>query len=205
MTAMPPLPCPSPLRRTLRSGRARTVLLGAAAFGALAACEDDRIDARSFSSLESCVAADGEGAPTDEECEAGFAAALATHEASAPRYESAALCQEEHGAEACVEEARPGGGSVFLPLMAGYMIGRSLSGATAMSQPVYRTAAGGAAALGGTALSSVDGRATVRPDAFRAPAVTAGQAPLTRAAVTARGGFGAVSTAPGRLTGTAGG
>lgn len=202
---MTPIPAP---RRMLRSRAARVTIFGTA-FATLAGCEEDRIDAQAFSSLESCLAvaeAGAESAPTTAECEAGHAAALATHAEAAPRYESAALCEEEHG-EPCQEEVRPGGTPVFLPLMAGYMLGRmgSGAGATAVSQPVYRTATGGAATLGGTALASADARTTVRPDAFRAPAATVGQPPLTRATVAARGGFGAVSTAPGRATGTAGG
>lgn len=185
--------------RRLRGARGfRAALLGAAAFG-LAACEEDpEVAAQAYPDLGACLAA--EDAVTDPaDCEAAHAEALAAHEASAPRYDDPALCEEEHGTP-CVEELRDDGTSVFLPIMAGYLIGRALSGGTSrtVASPLYGLRGGGyATASGETRVASTFGAASVRASAFRPAAATVAQAPLTRATVASRGGFGAARASGG--------
>ena len=181
--------------RTKRSRLMPAILLGAGAF-ALSACEDDRVDATAFPDLASCQSAAREGSvpfsPAD--CDAAFAEALVEYERSAPRYDDLALCEEQHGG-ACVAEERSGGSSIFLPLMAGYLVGSMLGNNRAGTQPLYRDAAGRyATASGGTVLNGNRGSGKLAPSAFRAAPATATAAPMTRATVRATGGFGSART-----------
>lgn len=95
-------------------------------------------------------------------------------------------------------EARPGG-SVFMPVLAGYLVGRALSGdrRAVLSQPIVSRPGGFATVSGETRLTSNVGAAQMRASAFR-PAPSARLAPpLSRAAVTQTGGFGQTRTAIG--------
>ena len=64
------------------------------------------------------------------QCEADFKAAKEQHAKVAPKYTSQADCEADFGAEQC--ESAPyqtqSGGSVFMPLMMGYMMGSMMSG-----------------------------------------------------------------------------
>lgn len=193
---MPDTPFP---RRRLRSRAVPTVLLGMAAF-ALVACEEDpAVQAQAFPDLASCLdEADDAGAPfTAQDCETAFAAAQAAHLESAPRYEDEALCEEQHGGE-CLVEARPGG-SVFMPILTGYLLGRALSGNSRplLSQPLVSRPGGFATVSGDTRLASNSGVAEMRASAFRPAPSTRLAPPLSRAAVARTGGFGQTRTAIG--------
>jgi len=183
------------------------VLLGTAAFS-LAACQpEEQVEATVFPSVEECRAlADlPENDFTAEECVEGYEEAQAIHRESAPRYEDQALCEEQHEGE-CVVEQRSDGSSIFLPLLAGYMIGNMLGGRGMASKPLYRTSGGRYATPGGgTVLSGLRGKTQVRPASFGASPNTRAAAPLSRAAVQSRGGFGASRTGGGFGTRSFGG
>jgi uncharacterized protein YgiB involved in biofilm formation len=170
-------------------------ILGAAAFG-LAACQtEEQTEAAAFPDEASCVAAAAQsGWFTREDCAATFAEAQAVHQETAPRYESRELCEEEHGPGACGGDAAAGsggGGGIFMPLLAGYLIGQALGGGRAMAQPVVPKAGGGyATPTGGTQLSRLNSTGKMGAAAFAKGPTTAGQPPMSRAAVTSRGGFG---------------
>ena len=170
------------------------ILLGASAF-ALSACKDERVDATAFPDKDSCVAAASDGTQpfTVQDCDTAFAEALVEYERSAPRYDDLALCEEQHGGECVAAPESGGGSSIFMPLMAGYLMGSLLSNSRAQTQPLYRDAAGRyATASGGTILSGNRGSAKLAPSAFR-PAPPAA-APMSRATVNATGGFGSSRT-----------
>lgn len=181
--------------------RSRTValtILGAAAF-TVAGCREEQVDAQAFPDLASCQAAAGDGALfTDEQCRQAFAEAETLHVESAPRYDSLAVCEEQHGQGNCGSEAEQtgggGSGSIFMPLLAGYLIGNMLGRAgsgMAASQPIYRNASGGFTNAARTStFSSNSGRGTMGTQQFTRPARTVGQAPMTRATAASRGGFG---------------
>ncbi len=184
-------------QRRKRSRHARLALAGAAAFS-LSACREE-VEATAFPTLDECLAAaETPGSwVSAESCEEGFSEALAVHQDAAPRYDEQALCESEHGTE-CIVDERSGGGSIFLPIMAGYLLGNMMSNRGGLrSQPLYSTKAGGFATAGGaTQLSSNRGSANLGSHAFRAPPSTAGAAPMTKATVSRTGGFGAARTAP---------
>lgn len=175
-------------------------LIGLAAFG-LAACQEERIEARTFPSEEACVAgASGPGAAfTVEDCHTAFLAAREEHLESAPRYDAMAVCESQHGEDMCVEESG-GGGSIIVPLMMGYMMGQIMSqnaAQAAAGKALYPVATGGfTTADGRTQVGTVGTTARVAPGAMAKAAPTIGKPPMTQASVAQRGGFGASSTAP---------
>lgn len=195
----------APARRAARS----SLLLATAL--SVAACEDNGVEARVFSDLDACLAeaADSQDLQAADECRAAFETAQAEHERTAPRYAEQALCEEQHGGECTVQQAS-GGGSFFMPLMMGYMMGNMMSGGAGAlrSQPLYRTAEGRfATATGATRVASLSGTQRLRPSAFAPAPSTAQAAPMTRATVRATGGFGqarATGAPSTRPTGTSG-
>lgn len=178
--------------------RSRTValtILGAASF-AIAGCREEQVDAQAFPDLNACLAAADEGGLfTADECRQSFAEAEQLHVESAPRYDSLAVCEEQHGVGNCGSEAQQtsgGSGGIFMPLLAGYLIGSMLGGGgLSRSQPMYRTPQGGYTnATRTSTFSSNTGRAALNSSQFARPAQTMGQAPMSRATAASRGGFG---------------
>ncbi|APX90428.1 hypothetical protein BV394_12395 [Brevirhabdus pacifica] len=181
-----------------RSNRVALTILGATAF-TLAGCQHEKVEAEAFPDLQSCEAAAsaGAGGPDAADCAAAFAEAQKLHVESAPRYDSLQLCEEQHGAGACGSEADAvgnqsgGSGSIFMPLLAGYLIGNMLGRGGVGAQPLYKTSNGRFAnATGSQVYGSNRGRATLGANHFARPPSTLGKAPMTRASVASRGGFG---------------
>lgn len=182
---------------TKRSNRVAIAILGAAAF-TLAGCREEQVDAEAFPDLQSCTdeAARG-GMFTAQDCEVAFAEAETLHVEAAPRYDSLEVCEEQHGAGACGTEAsamQGGSGGIFMPLLAGYLIGNMLGGRSAgmsAGQPLYKTSDGRFTnAARSSTYSSNSGAAKLSTSQFTRPATTAGKAPMTRATASSRGGFG---------------
>ena len=181
---------------TKRSKRITIAIVGAAAF-TLAGCQEEQVDAAAFPTLQSCIdEALGGGLFTAEACETSFAQAEALHVEAAPRYDSIAVCEEQHGEGACGSEAtatQGGSGSIFMPLLAGYLIGNMLGGRAGMSasQPLYKTSDGRYTnAARSSTFSNNRGSTKLDTSQFVRPAATAGKTPMTRATAASRGGFG---------------
>jgi uncharacterized protein YgiB involved in biofilm formation len=201
----------SSLRR-LRSRAVHAALLGAGAF-ALSACEEP-VDLTFFSDVGECKAAAAESTEFSEgDCERSFEQALAEHAVLAPRYDELALCEEQHGEGACGPSQAAGGapdlqgdeaaeataGPTFMPFFMGYMIGNMLSPNRPggyVGRPVYRDAQGQFFSSDGRKLGFTGAGTKVRgtPSQVRPPELTRVAAPMTRAVVSARGGFGAART-----------
>lgn len=187
-----------------RSSYVKLSLLGAAAFSLAACKQEPPVDAVMFPSVAECQSAATQPAATISaaDCEKAFAEAQAEHERTAPKYDEAKLCEEEHGGS-CYAQPNPngGGGSVFLPLMAGMMLGNMMSGGSSMgrsyshSQPMFQTKDKRYGTAGGAFFSSNSGAAKVKPASFAAAKTTSASAPMTRASVAKTGGFGRSATA----------
>jgi uncharacterized protein YgiB involved in biofilm formation len=107
---------------------------------ALTACEEPKVDAAIFDSLQRCI---NEPGMLREDCERSHAEAKSQHVAVAPKYASAAECQADFGVGKCEQapQRTQNGGSVFMPLMMGYMMGSMIGGrGFGGSQPLYRSA-----------------------------------------------------------------
>ncbi len=182
-----------------RSRTAALVILGATAFS-LSGCREETVDAQAFPDLQSCLDAIGaDSLFSAEDCRTGFTEAQALNAETAPRYDSLAVCEEQYGAGNCGTEAEatPGGsGSIFMPLLAGYLIGNMLGGGRGIgAQPLYRTADGRFTNPGGTAsYANNTGKAKLGSQAFAKAPATVGKPPMTRASALSKGGFGSSTT-----------
>lgn len=184
-----------------RSGKVALVAmgLGVSAF-ALTGCEEN-VDAYQFGSVENCIIS---GDFTEAECNERFNVAKTEHQRVAPRYQSRADCEAEHGAAACeprttasateaggtsgTGETASSGGGLWMPLMIGWMMGRSLGGPVA-TQPLYRSSqAGKAQTAAGSRVDAKAGPVSVAKSATARPA--AGR-------TMARGGFGRTGSSTG--------
>ena len=199
---------------TKRSSHVHLVLAGAAALG-LAACEDDRVDVSTFADQNACVQAaqSGDAGFSAADCEQSYAKALSEHQRTAPRYDEASLCEQQHGGS-CEMVTDSSGNSIFMPVMAGLLIGHAMSNMNRSNvdederrrrggvyagpysaRPLYRSSTGSYATASGTTVTKRLGTsAKIAPASFRASTV---KAPMTRATIARSGGFGSSRTAVG--------
>lgn len=166
-----------------RSRAIALVMMGAGSV-ALTACEEPQVEASIFESVEQCV--DQPGA-SRAACEEAFGAAEQQHAVVAPKYTDREACEADFGAEQCEQAPyqAEGGGSIFMPLMMGYMMGSMMSNrAGAAVQPLYRSADDprNFRTADNRSVGAATGRATV-PRAAAAP-------PTAKPYTVARGGFG---------------
>jgi len=98
-----------------------------------------------FSSPAECIAAGYETIA----CEDSYKAALAQHQADAPRYDLRDNCEEEWGAGNC-RESGGGSNSFFAPFLTGYLLSSALRGPNSgyyryggyYGSPIYRSRTG---------------------------------------------------------------
>jgi len=150
----------------------------------LTACDEPKVDASVFKSLEQCKK---DPMMRSSECETSFKEARAQHTSVAPKYASKADCQADFGEGKC--EPAPyrtsSGGSVFMPMMMGYMMGSMIGGRRSMfSQPLYRSAKnpGTFRTADNRSVGSTTGRTNV--------ARSATSRPTFKNSTISRGGFG---------------
>ncbi|MFO1189432.1 MAG: DUF1190 domain-containing protein [Alphaproteobacteria bacterium] len=182
-----------------RSRSIRLLLLSSVGALTLTACDEgDRLAEGEFitDQAQCAVAFD----PKD--CRDALAAARAEHVKTAPTFATRKDCEAQFGAGNCdtraaIASAEPGGtstggsgptgssggqpgaggsGGLFMPMLMGYMLGRTMSGFAA--QPLYRDASN-TAYTGGKSVGSVDSIRSRAP----APGARIGQ-------TVSRGGFG---------------
>ncbi|MDP6259859.1 MAG: DUF1190 domain-containing protein [Rhodospirillales bacterium] len=160
------------------------VLMMSTSLIALTACEEPKVDASIYESLEQCKR---DPLNTPDQCDSSFKEAQSQHAAVAPKYATAEDCQADFGKEKC--EVAPyrtsSGGSVFMPLMAGYMMGSLLGGrGSMMSQPLYRSSQSPNSfrTAENRNVGSKTGRTTVAKSATSRPSF--------KSATRSRGGFG---------------
>ncbi len=190
-----------------KSRSIRLVLLGSASL-ALTSCGDSDVppDAKFFSSLSECTAFYDEAT-----CKKAKISAEQTYSAEAPRFTKKEECEAEFGVGSCenrqvaaasgqsavsgpsaslgqTQEASSGG-SFFMPMMMGYMLGNMMGG-NSFQQPVYRGADGAAV--------MPNGGKTYNVGTFSGPGSPADAKsfrPAAQVTQVARGGFGSTATA----------
>jgi uncharacterized protein YgiB involved in biofilm formation len=161
----------------MKRSRTATLLLMGSAPLLFTACQQ-REEAVLFGSVAECTAS---GAMSRAQCEEGFLTAQAEHERVAPRYVNREDCLRDFGPEQC-EPARQSSG-MFMPLMAGMMMGRMMGGGAAglAPQPVYRPRGGEWQTPGGIGVGNRTGAVQVPRQALQ---------PQARATTMSRSGFG---------------
>ena len=77
-----------------------------------------------YQSLQQCIS---EAKVPPEVCQKTYDEALLAHERAAPQYGTAAECAAQYGYDQC-RRVSTGSGDVFIPALAGFMLGRALGG-----------------------------------------------------------------------------
>ena len=192
-----------------RSRAIRLVLLSSTGLLLLAGCDQNDPLARNdfFQSEQQCAAANDPSA-----CRQALADAQQQHARTAPAFASREACEARFGQENCAETkatpapdqiqpgeqqqttAQSGGGSWFLPVMMGYMMGRTLGG------PAYVPPAAGQQAPPQQTASAATGRPVYRDvnNTVYSGRESLGRtnvvAPPRPSPTVARGGFGRTGT-----------
>lgn len=104
-----------------RSALVRLVLIGSSPF-TLSACGEEPQPAFVYATPEDCIRDGQMGA---DACREEYENAKLEHARTAPRYNDQADCESDFGTGAC--QVAPGYGRSFMPLMAGYLIGRMMA------------------------------------------------------------------------------
>jgi uncharacterized protein YgiB involved in biofilm formation len=123
--------------------RRRSAVIGLSALtltGGLAACGEQAKDTpmKVYASAQDC-----QTTGTDwNTCNTAYQQASAEHLKSAPRYKTRQECLAETNGD-CTELSDHGGTPVFLPLMAGFMLGQMIGGPRYVSHPIYGGRDGG--------------------------------------------------------------
>lgn len=160
----------------------------------LTACDGDvggkPVDAQSYASVAECRSA---GAIPAAQCDVAYKQAQADADKTAPRFEDKQTCEEQYGAAQCQQRSNGSGGSFFMPLVTGFLVGQALNGGYGYrGAPMYRDRDGNyyGGAGGMIRRDYATGRMRVGSDAFTPSTVRAPARVQSRSAVISRGGFG---------------
>lgn len=175
-----------------RSKTVSLALMGICPF-VISACSEKQEEALIYPSVQACI---DDGKLDAAKCQEEYDHAVKEHERTAPHYTTDYDCYHEYGQNRCYQ---PPGTNYFLPLLAGYMIGRATSpnnnyygggggGYWGGSYPVYhsRYEPYGWRTSSGYSVGSGQGRVYV-PQAATKPGVSA--------SALSRGGFGSQAAA----------
>ena len=99
----------------------------------LAACGEEKQDAKIYLSLEEC---ERDNPSAVDACQAAYQTALDEASRTSPRYNSEYDCEYEFGANQC-RQVKTDTGSFFMPFMAGFMVSQLLSSGRHYSQPIF--------------------------------------------------------------------
>lgn len=174
------------------------VLMGSLGLGVSGCSSEPKVEEEfmTFGSLNECIQY---GGFTANECaEMAVEAAKQT-----PSFASLAECEAQFGEGSCEQpelaEASQGGqrGSMWMPLMAGYMMGRYMNGGQAMygAQPLYKDPAGQAGtksfrtASGAAVSPDATGRVTNPGSSIRQGFAHSAKPAAVRTGAASRGGF----------------
>lgn len=114
-----------------RSKKAALVLMVPTATMLLAGCGEQRETALVYADPSECASG---GFNSPEQCQADYAEAKALHPLTAPKFEAQADCEAEFGAGKCEPAPASSGGSFFMPMMMGYMMGQLMNRGAAAPQ-----------------------------------------------------------------------
>jgi len=184
-------------RKAWRSYRIAPVALAISAVIMLAGCEQSDETVSLYQNADDCSRSNPSNS---EQCNIAYKSALTEAAKTAPKYATKEDCVAEFGEAQCTqapaqasmsaEPAQASTGSMWMPLMAGYMMGRMMSGGAA-SQPLFTSKAGGNPANGKfvDATGKSFGSATGGGRTMNVPKTAMAPKPATTSTVT-RGGFG---------------
>lgn len=190
------------LQRMRKASRAAALAPAALMLASMAmtGCDGGVERATAFDSLSQCQTQLPDQA---DACELAYQTAQNEAQYSAPKYNSLSDCEYEFGAGQCTEEARPGGGSWFMPAMAGFLMGRAL-GPRPQAAPLYSSSSPQSPLY--RRWSTADGQmlGPREQSNFRVGRETFQPKPMVTRTLS-RGGFGAVAAAKSQSSSSLGG
>ncbi|WP_175494941.1 DUF1190 family protein [Xenorhabdus mauleonii] len=185
-------------RKTWRSYRLAPVALAISAAFLLSACEQNDETVSLYTNADECSQANPS---QSEQCKVAYNTALKEAEKTAPKYATREDCVAEFGEQQCTQapaqagvgqaQAQNSSGSFWMPLMAGYMMGRLMGGSAAPSQPLFTSKSASSPANGKfvDATGKNYGPATAGGRSMTVPKTAMAPKPATTSTIT-RGGFG---------------
>ncbi|WP_208615261.1 DUF1190 family protein [Xenorhabdus kozodoii] len=185
-------------RKTWRSYRLTPVALAVSTVFMLSACEQSDETVSLYTNADECAQANPS---QSEQCKTAYNNALKEAEKTAPKYASREECVAEFGEQQCTQapaqagvgqaQAQSSSGSFWMPLMAGYMMGRLMGGSSAPSQPLFTSQSASSPANGKfvDATGKNYGSATAGGRSMTVPKTAMAPKPATTTTIT-RGGFG---------------
>lgn len=160
-------------------------------------------EAYAYQTLQECLQKDE---VPDTACSTAEKAAL-TDDATVAKHADAKSCEEVYGAGQCVPRQNAQGGSIWGPLLTGFVVGQMMNGGWG-GRGFYRDRDGGMFTSSGGRMYNdyTTGRTRVSARGFDAPdAATGPQKMRTRSSVISRGGFGGRMSSGGGRRGGFGG
>ena len=182
-------------RKHWRVYRMAPIALAVGAVFVLAGCEKSDENVSLYMNSDDCTRANPS---LGEQCTTAYNTAQQEAVKTAPKYASRADCVAEFGEDQCTQVPAQAGmaaesqhsGSMWMPLMAGYMMGRMMGGGSYAQQPLFSSRAANSPARGQFVDASgrnygaaAGGRSMTVPKTALAPK------PATTQSIT-RGGFG---------------
>ncbi|MBD2814702.1 DUF1190 family protein [Xenorhabdus sp. Flor] len=186
-------------RKAWRNYRLAPVALAVSAVFMLSACEQNDETVSLYTNADECSKANPS---QSEQCTIAYNNALKEAEKTAPKYATREDCVAEFGEQQCTQapaqagvgnqaQAQSSSGSFWMPLMAGYMMGRLMGGNSAPSQPLFSSKSASSPANGKfvDATGKNYGPATAGGRTMSVPKTAMAPKPATTTTIT-RGGFG---------------
>lgn len=182
-------------RKHWRVYRMAPIALAVGAVFVLAGCEKSDENVSLYMNSDDCTRANPS---LSEQCSTAYNSAQQEAVKTAPKYASRADCVAEFGEDQCTQVPAQAGmaaasqhsGGMWMPLMAGYMMGRMMGGGGSAQQPLFSSRAANSPARGQFVDASgrsygaaTSGRSMTVPKTALAPK------PATTQTIT-RGGFG---------------
>ncbi|MDF7681867.1 DUF1190 family protein [Enterobacteriaceae bacterium ESL0689] len=163
------------------------VALAIAATFTLAGCEKSDETVSLYQNAEDCSAANPD---KRAECTTAFNAAEQEAARTAPKYDTHEDCIAEFGEGQCRQEYQRHGGSIWMPLMAGYMMARMTGGGFGAQQPLFTSKTPTSPAYGQYTDASGRSYGAAQPGrTINVPKSAMAPKPTTTRTIT-RGGFG---------------
>ncbi|MFV8982693.1 DUF1190 family protein [Serratia fonticola] len=183
-------------RKSWRSYRVAPVALAISAVFMLAGCEQADETVSLYKNADDCSTSNPS---MSEQCTTAYNNALKEAEKTAPKYATREDCVAEFGEAQCTQAPAQAGmaaesqssGSMWMPLMAGYMMGRMMSGGGYAQQPLFTSKNAASPANGKfvDASGKSYGPATAGGRSMTVPKTAMAPKPAVTNTVT-RGGFG---------------
>lgn len=184
-------------RKSWRSYRITPVAIAVSAVFMLSGCEKTDETVSLYQNVDDCSKANPSNSA---QCTAAYDAAKKEAEKTAPKYASREECVAEFGEGQCTQAPAQAGmaaqpqqsGSFWMPLMAGYMMGRMMGGGAGFAQQPLFTSKNAASPANGKFVDATGksyGPATAGGRTMTVPKTAMAPKPATTNTVT-RGGFG---------------